>query len=152
VKLGVADWPSPSGVRKINGDETALEIVVGHARRTHFPAAGHGASRSSNREHTGRPRPRKWVVAPSCAEGSAGVKLRNLTRDLHGGRDNFGRGNSYCSYIIRVKDASKVNDAVTALKNLKIERNFQTYTERGILRQDSGRRIVRSASPSMWSR
>src|SRR5262249_31075978 len=43
---------------------------------------------------------------------------------------NFGRGDSYNSFIVRTADAEKATLAVQLIKDFKSERNFQAYTER----------------------
>jgi putative ABC transport system permease protein len=128
VKLGTGEWPSPSGVRKINGDDTALEVVVGHGVARAFGSdIGKDILEPGDTLVLG---PRKWVVVGVMAEGSASFSSEIWTRDLHV-QSNFGRDNSYCSYVIRIKDANsdRMKYAVGELKGLKIERNFQAFTE-----------------------
>jgi len=73
--------------------------------------------------------PRKWVVAGIMAEGSASFSSEIWTRDRHV-QENFGRENSYCSYVVRTRGAEKAKYAVQELKNFKSERNLQAFTER----------------------
>jgi len=127
VKLGKGDWPSPSGVRKINDTDTALEVVLGHGVARAFGAdIGKAILEPGDTLVLG---PRKWVVAGVMEEGSASFSSEIWTRDLHV-QANFGRENSYCSYIVRTGGADKAKLAVQELKNFKSERNLQAYTER----------------------
>ncbi|MBI3824263.1 MAG: ABC transporter permease [Planctomycetes bacterium] len=129
VELGVGAWPSASGVRRIEGGETALEVVLGHGVARAFGAdLGKPIVELGDTLKLGD---RKWVVVGIMAEGSASFSSEIWTRDLHV-QQNFGRENSYCSYVVRIKNATpeKMKAAVKALKDVKIERNFQAYTER----------------------
>jgi putative ABC transport system permease protein len=127
VKLGKGDWPSPAGVRKISDTETALEIVVGHGvARTFGADLGKPILEIGDTVTLG---PRKWVVVGIMKEGSASFSSEIWTRDLHV-QENFGRPNSYCSYVIRTASADKANLAVEELKNFKSERNLQAFTEK----------------------
>jgi putative ABC transport system permease protein len=127
VKLGQGDWPSPSGVRKINDTDTALEVVLGHGVARAFGAdIGKAILEPGDTLVLG---PRKWVVAGVMEEGSAAFSSEIWTRDLHV-QANFGRENSYCSYVVRTAGADKANLAVKELKNFKSERNLQAFTER----------------------
>ena len=51
------------------------------------------------------------------------------TRDTHV-QKNFGRENSYCSYVVRTAGPEKAKFAVKELKNFKSDRNLIAYTER----------------------
>ena len=127
VKLGQGNWPGPSGVRKINDTDTALEVVLGHGVARAFGAdIGKASLEPGDTLVLG---PRKWVVAGVMEEGSASFSSEIWTRDLHV-QANFGRENSYCSYVVRTAGADKAKRAVQELKNFKSERNLQAFTER----------------------
>jgi putative ABC transport system permease protein len=127
VKLGQGEWPSLSGVRKINDTETALEVVLGHGVARAFGAdIGKAILEPGDTLVLG---PRRWVVAGIMEEGSAAFSSEIWTRDLHV-QANFGRENSYCSYVVRTASADKAKLAVQELKNFKSERNLQAFTER----------------------
>jgi hypothetical protein len=127
VKLGRGEWPSPSGVRKINDTDTALEVVLGHGVARAFGAdVGKAILEPGDTLILG---PRRWVVVGIMEEGSASFSSEIWTRDLHV-QANFGRENSYCSYIVRTASAEKATRAVQELKNFKSERNLQAFTER----------------------
>jgi putative ABC transport system permease protein len=128
VKLGVGDWPSEIGVRKIgSGDaDVAKEIVVGHGVARAFGAdLGKDILEPGDVVTLG---PCKWVVAGVMAEGSASFSSEIWTRDLHV-QQNFGRENSYCSYVVRISSPEKAKAAVRGIKDLKSGVNFQAYTE-----------------------
>src|ERR1019366_191402 len=72
--------------------------------------------------------PCKWVVVGIMAEGSASFSSEIWTRDLHV-QQNFGRENSYCSYVVRTTGADKAKLAVRGLKDMKNDKNFQAFTE-----------------------
>jgi ABC-type antimicrobial peptide transport system permease subunit len=127
VTLGVGAWPSSSGARKISDTETAKEIVVGHGVARAFGAdQGKYALEPGDVVTLG---PMKWVVVGVMSEGSAAFSSEIWTRDRNV-QENFGRENSYCSYVIRTASAEKAQLAVQELKNFKSERNLQAFTER----------------------
>ena len=128
VTLGSGAWPSPSGVRKISDTgETALEIVVGHGvARTFGEDLGKPILEPGDTVVLGA---RTWVVVGIMAEGSASFSSEIWTRDRHV-QENFGRENSYCSYVVRTGSAEKAKFAVQELKNFKSERNLQAFTEK----------------------
>lgn len=127
VKLASGDWPNPAGVRKLDNGETALEIVVGSGvARTFGNDLGKPVLEPGDTVILG---PRKWVVAGVMEEGVNSFGSEIWTRDRHV-QENFGRANSYCSYVVRTSDQEKAKLAVQLLKNFKSERNLQAYTER----------------------
>ncbi len=127
VKLGSGAWPSPAAVREINGAETALEVVIGHGiARDLAGDVGKAILQPGDTLVLG---PRKWVIAGVMEEGGASFSSEIWTRDRHV-QENFGRENSYCSYVIRTASAAKAKLAVEELKNFKSERNLQAITER----------------------
>jgi putative ABC transport system permease protein len=128
VQLGSGTWPNESGVRKIGSGEadTAREIVVGHGvARTFGADIGKSILEPGDIVTLG---PRQWVVAGIMAEGSASFSSEIWTRDLNM-QEDFGRKNSYCSYVVRTKGPEKANLAVQLLKDFKSERNLQAFTE-----------------------
>jgi ABC-type lipoprotein release transport system permease subunit len=126
VQLGTGDWPGPAAVRKIGDTETALEVVIGNGVAQAF-----GADIGKDRLEVGDTLtlgPRKWIVVGIMGEGSTSFSSEIWTRDRHV-QENFGRENSYCSYIVRTKGPEKAKLAVELLKNFKSERNLQAFTE-----------------------
>ncbi|MSQ95308.1 MAG: ABC transporter permease [Gemmataceae bacterium] len=127
VKLGRGDWPSAGGVREVQGAETALEVVIGHGiARDLASDVGKATLAPGDTLVLG---PRKWVIVGVMEEGSASFGSEIWTRDRHV-QENFGRENSYCSYVIRTGGAAKAKLAVELIKNFKRERNLQAVTER----------------------
>ncbi len=127
VRLAHGDWPNAAGVRKLPDGETALEIVVGSGvARTFGSDLGKAMLEPGDTVILG---PRRWVVAGVMEEGVNSFGSEIWTRDRHV-QENFGRANSYCSYITRTSSAEKAKLAVQLLKNFKSERNLQAYTER----------------------
>lgn len=127
VKLAHGAWPSAAGVRKLDDGGTALEIVIGSGvARTFGSDLGKYMLEPGDTVILG---PRRWVVAGVMEEGTNSFGSEIWTRDRHV-QENFGRANSYCSYIIRTSGADKAKLAVQELKNFKSERNLQAYTER----------------------
>jgi ABC-type lipoprotein release transport system permease subunit len=128
VKLGSGDWPSETGVRKVGaGDaDTAKEIVVGFGvARTFGADLGKDILQPGDIVTLG---PRQWVVAGVMAEGSASFSSEIWTRDLNM-QEDFGRKNSYCSYLVRTHNPEKAKLAVQAIKDFKFERSLQAFTE-----------------------
>ena len=128
VELGSGQWPSDSGVRKIGGGEadTAREIVVGHGVARAFGAdIGKDILEPGDVVTLG---PRQWVVVGVMAEGSASFSSEIWTRDLNM-QDDFGRKNSYCSYVVRTNGPEKASLAVKLIKEFKSERSLQAFTE-----------------------
>jgi ABC-type antimicrobial peptide transport system permease subunit len=126
VKLGEGDWPGPAGVRNIGNNQTALEVVLGSGAAQTF-----GADIGKERLEIGdivELGQRKWVVVGIMAEGSNSFGSEIWTRDRHV-QENFGRENSYSSYIFRTRGPANAKLAVELLKNLKRERNLQAFTE-----------------------
>jgi putative ABC transport system permease protein len=114
-------------VRKISDTETALEIVVGHGvARTFGADLGKPLLEIGDTVLLG---PRKWVVVGIMEEGSTSFGSEIWTRDLHV-QENFGRQNSYCSYVVRTSSEEKAKFAVEELKNFRSERNLNVYTEK----------------------
>jgi putative ABC transport system permease protein len=127
VKLARGDWPNQAGVRKLPNGETALEIVVGSGvARTFGADLGKSTLEPGDTVVLG---PRTWVVSGIMEEATNSFGSEIWTRDRHV-QENFGRTNSYCSYITRTAGAEKAKLAVELLKNFKSDRNLQAYTER----------------------
>src|SRR5262249_54213220 len=121
------DWPNAAGVRKLPDGDTALEIVVGAGvARTFGSDLGKSSLEPGDTVILG---PRKWVVCGIMEEATNSFGSEIWTRDRHV-QENFGRQNSYCSYIVRTSGPEKAQLAVQELKNFKVDRNFQAYTER----------------------
>jgi putative ABC transport system permease protein len=128
VTLGSGEWPSDIAVRKIGANEAdnAKEIAVGHGVARAFGAdLGKDILEPGDIVTLG---PCKWVVVGIMAEGSASFSSEIWTRDLHV-QQNFGRENSYCSYVVRTTGADKAKLAVRGLKDMKNDKNFQAFTE-----------------------
>ncbi|MBM3995241.1 MAG: ABC transporter permease [Planctomycetes bacterium] len=122
-------WVSDAGAKSIGPNETAKEIVLGHGVARAF-----GEDLGKSIVEPGdviRLGPAKWVVVGVMQEGSAAFGSEIWTRDQNV-MQTFGRENSYSSYVIRIKDGSieRAKKAVAALKDVKIERNFQVFTEK----------------------
>lgn len=127
VKLARGDWPNPAGVRKLDDGSTALEIVIGAGVARSFGAdLGKPLLEPGDTVVLG---PRTWVVSGIMEEGVNSFGSEIWTRDRHV-QENFGRLNSYCSYIGRTETPQKAKLAAVLLKNIKSERNLQAYTER----------------------
>ncbi len=127
VKLARGDWPNAAGVRKLPNGDTALEIVVGSGvARTFGSDLGKSTLEPGDTVILG---PRTWVVSGIMEEGTNSFGSEIWTRDRHV-QENFGRSNSYCSYIVRTSDEKKAKLAVALIKELKNERSLQAYTER----------------------
>jgi ABC-type lipoprotein release transport system permease subunit len=127
VKLAKGDWPNDAGVRKLKNGDTALEIVVGSGvARTFGADLGKSSLEPGDTVVLG---PRTWVVSGIMEEATNSFGSEIWTRDRHV-QENFGRTNSYCSYIVRTAGPEKAKLAVEELKNFKSERNLQAYTER----------------------
>jgi ABC-type lipoprotein release transport system permease subunit len=127
VSLAIGSWPSEQGVRKLGDGETALEIVIGPGiARTFGADVGKPMLEPGDTVVLG---PRKWVVTGILAEGSASFSSEIWTRDLHV-QTYFGRENSYCSYVIRTDGPEKAKLGALALKELRVQRALQAYTER----------------------
>jgi ABC-type lipoprotein release transport system permease subunit len=127
VKLAKGEWPSASGVRDLGGGDTALEVVVGAGvARTLGGDVNKSTLDISDTLILG---PRKWVIVGIMEEGTNSFGSEIWTRDTHV-QKNFGRENSYCSYVVRTNSAAKAELAAKEIKNYKVERNLQAYTER----------------------
>ncbi len=126
VKLAHGDWPNAAAVRKIGDGDTAKEIVIGSGvARTFGSDVGKDMLMPGDTVILG---PAKWVVCGVMEEGTNAFGSEIWTRDTHV-QKNFGRENSYCSYIVRTKGPEKAKLAVELLKNFKSERNLQAFTE-----------------------
>lgn len=128
IKLAHGDWPSETGVQKLgDGSDTALEVVLGAGIARNF-GADHGKATllPGDKVELG---PRTWIVVGVMEDATGSFSSEVWTRDLNV-QQYFGRENSYCSYIIRTASPEKAKFAAQELKNLKIERNLQAYTER----------------------
>jgi ABC-type lipoprotein release transport system permease subunit len=123
--LAKGDWPNAAGVRKLADGTTALEVVVGSGVAKAF-----GADLGKNSLEPGDTLtlgPRQWVVCGLMEEGTNSFGSEIWTRARHV-QENFGRGNSYCSYVVRTHSEEKAKAAVPALKQFKS--SFNGYTER----------------------
>ncbi|MBI2808502.1 MAG: ABC transporter permease [Planctomycetes bacterium] len=127
VKLAVGDWPREPFVRKVDGFGNAKEIVIGHGVARAFGSdVGKKMLEPGDTVVLG---PETWVVSGVMEEGGNSFGSEIWTRDLFV-QQGFGRENSYCSYVVRTASADKAKLAAQEIKNFKLERNLQAFTER----------------------
>jgi ABC-type lipoprotein release transport system permease subunit len=129
VKLGQGTWVGGAGAARVKGEDfkTAKEIVIGHGvARAFGPDLGKASLELGDVLTLGE---HPWVVVGIMDEGSSAFGSEIWTRDLNV-QANFGRPDSYNSFVVRTADAEKATLAVQLIKNFKSERNFQAYTER----------------------
>jgi ABC-type lipoprotein release transport system permease subunit len=128
VKLAHGEWFSPSGVREIPGTkETAYEVVIGDGIAKVFgqdkglPAVGPGEILEIG--------PRKWYVVGVMDPGGSTFGSEIWALDKYVG-DNFGRKNSYSSYVVRVTDPDLAAEAAKLLREFRSEIALAATPER----------------------
>lgn len=127
VSLGRGHWPSEAGTARLPDGSTAREIVVGAGiARTLGADIGKDMLEPGDTIELG---PLRWVVTGVMEEGTNSFGSEIWTRDRNV-QENFGRENSYCSYIVRTDGAEKAKLAAKEIKDFRSARNFQAYTER----------------------
>ncbi len=135
IELDVGgNWPSPSGVREIprvvDGKtvvDTAPEIVVGNG-----VAKTLGADQGKDILGVGdivEIGPRRWVVAGIMKAANSSYASEIWARD-RAVQENFGRRDSYSTYVVRTGSADLAKAAAEALKNFRSERNLSAMPER----------------------
>jgi ABC-type lipoprotein release transport system permease subunit len=121
-------WFSSSGVRPIapGSKETAYEVVIGDGVAKAFGAdKGEAAVGPGEVLEMGG---RKWYVVGVMKPSASTFGSEIWAKDTYIA-ENFGRVNSYSSYVVRVKDAKLASTAVELVKKHRAEQAFQAYTE-----------------------
>jgi putative ABC transport system permease protein len=129
IKLAHGKWPSTEsgGTVQLPDGGTAREIVIGAGVARAFGAdVGKEMLEPGDTVTLG---PLRWVVVGVMEEGTNSFGSEIWTRDSNV-QENFGRENSYCSYVIRTDSAEKAKVAVQLIKDFKSAKTFQAYTER----------------------
>lgn len=120
-------WFSPSGVRTIGKDETAYEIVVGDGiARTLGQDRGKPSIEVAEVLEIG---PRKWIVVGILDPSGSSFSNEIWARDQHVA-ENYGRRNSYSTFVVRTKDEATAKLATKLIKEFRAEKSMQSFTEK----------------------
>jgi ABC-type lipoprotein release transport system permease subunit len=116
VQLAQGEWFSPSGVRSLSPTETAYEVVLGDGIAKMF-----GKDRGVESVGPGevlRIGQLKWYVVGVLDSSGSMFGSEIWALDTHVG-PNFGRKDSYTSYVVRVNDPSQAAEMSKELKEFR---------------------------------
>ena len=129
IELAYGDWPSGSGVHKLDDGDTAPEIVLGNGvARTFGADVGKPLLMPGDVVQLG---PRKWYVTGVMKDRNSTFSSEIWANDMPV-QENFGRNNprSYSSYVLRAATGEKAEIAVKLLKDFRPgERALVSWTE-----------------------
>ncbi len=135
LELDSGDWPSDSGVRSIETTvdgvkvkDTYPEIVLGDGiARLLGGDVGKAVLATGDIVEVG---PKKWVVSGVMKPNGSAFGSEIWTRDRVV-QENFGRRNSYSTYVVRTANEKVADAACDVLKKTPLaERNVQAQPER----------------------
>lgn len=110
-------WFSPSGVKQLSANETAHEIVLGEGiARTLGSDLGKPTVQVGDVVEIG---PQKWYVTGVMKSSGSSFGSEVWARDTPI-QENFGRRNSYSSFIVRTADAETARQATALLKKSSV--------------------------------
>ena len=120
-------WFSPSGVKTIGKNDTAYEIVLGAGiAQTLGQDVGKPSIAVGDLLEIG---PRKWVVVGIMDPSGSAFGNEIWARDQHVA-ENYGRRNSYSSYVLRTKDEPTAKLATKLLKDFRGGISMVAFTEK----------------------
>jgi ABC-type antimicrobial peptide transport system permease subunit len=120
-------WFSGSAVRAIGKDDTAYEVVLGDGvARTFGQDRGQKSIKVGEVLEIG---PRKWIVVGIMEPSGSSFGNEIWARDQHVA-ENYGRQNSYSSFVVRTKDEETAKLATKLVKDYRAEKSLAAYTEK----------------------